>query len=156
MGNNDSFSKIAELAKNPDRARMLNSLRGGRALTATELARVAEITPEIASNHLTLMVATGLLGVMKHCRRCYYRLASPMVVQMVESVMPDAEKWDPARISVGPRDKTMRAGRTYYDHLAGGLGIALTDALVAAGYVEFAEDAGLVTNMGFEVGNLFG
>ena len=42
----------------------------------------------------------------------------------------------------------MRAGRTCYDHLAGELGIALADALVAAGYVEFAEDAGLVTNAG--------
>ena len=145
---NTKFAKLAALAKNSDRARMLSALRAGRALTVTELARVAGITPRITSDHLMLMVATGLIGVMKHRRRSYYRLASPMAVQMVESVMPDEEKWDPARISVGPRDKTMRAGRTCYDHLAGGLGIALADALVAAGYVEFTEDAGLVTNAG--------
>lgn len=62
--------------------------------------------------------------------------------------MLDAEKWDPASISVGPCNKTMRAGRTYYDPLAGELGMALADVLVAAGYVEFAEGAGLVTNAG--------
>ena len=148
MGNNANYTEIVALAKNSDHARMLSALRGGRALTVTELARAAEITPQIASDHLTLMVATRLLGIMKHRRRCYYRLASPIAVQIVESVMPDAEEWDPASISVGPRDKTMRAGRTCYDHLAGELGIALADALVAAGYVEFAEDAGLVTNAG--------
>ena len=72
MIDNTKFAKLAALAKNSDRARMLSALRGGRALTVTELARVAGITPRITSDHLMLMVTTGLLGVMKHRRRSYY------------------------------------------------------------------------------------
>jgi hypothetical protein len=42
----------------------------------------------------------------------------------------------------------MRAGRTCYDHLAGSLGVALADAMVAKGQIELASDAGVVTDSG--------
>jgi hypothetical protein len=42
----------------------------------------------------------------------------------------------------------MRAARTCYGHLAGRLGVAITDALVDNGYLELAPDAGLVTESG--------
>ena len=141
-------AKFTALANDPVCARILNALRGGRALTAPELARATGVTPQIARDHLTRIIETGLLGILKHRRRDYYRLASPKAVQMVESVMPDTEIWDPGRLSIGPRDITLRAGRTCYNHLAGGVGIALADALIAADYVEFAEDSGTVTNAG--------
>jgi hypothetical protein len=51
-------------------------------------------------------------------------------------------------VVVGPRDAALRAGRTCYDHLAGRLGVALADALVAGGYAELAGDAGLLTDAG--------
>jgi hypothetical protein len=40
--------------------------------------------------------------------------------------------------------------RTCYDHLAGRLGVALADALVAGSYIELASDGGLVTDAGIE------
>jgi hypothetical protein len=42
----------------------------------------------------------------------------------------------------------MRLARTCYDHLAGRLGVALADALVARGHVVLGEDAGEVTLSG--------
>lgn len=50
--------------------------------------------------------------------------------------------------ATGPRDSALREARTCYDHLAGRLGVALTDALVARGHVELTHDAGLVTDAG--------
>ena len=90
------------------------------------------------------MAAAGLLGVEKQGRHRYHRLASPAVAQMMESIMQVASALEPRRsISVGPRDAALRAARTCYDHLAGRLGVALADALVAGGYAELANDAGL-------------
>jgi hypothetical protein len=40
------------------------------------------------------------------------------------------------RLTTGPRDAQMRAARTCYDHLAGRLGVAVTDALLARGALE--------------------
>ena len=124
----------------------------GRALTASELAHVAGITPQTASGHLARMAAAGLLGVEKQGRHRYHRLASPAVAQMIESIMQVASDMEPRRsLSVGPRDAALRAARTCYDHLAGRLGVALADALVAGGYAELANDAGLLTDAGIEL-----
>ncbi len=156
MASNARFAEIAALAGEPARAGMLHALMDGRALTASELAHVAGITPQTASGHLARMTAAGLLRVEKQGRHRYHRLASPAVAQMMESIMQVASDAGVdcgrrAPLSVGPRDAALRAARTCYDHLAGRLGVALADALVAGGYAELARDAGLVTDAGMKL-----
>jgi DNA-binding transcriptional ArsR family regulator len=150
MASHAMFAQVASLAGDPARAGMLHALMDGRALTASELARVAGITAQTASGHLARMADVGLLSVEKQGRHRYHRLASPAVAQMIESIMQVASGLQPERpsLSVGPRDVALRAARTCYDHLAGRLGVALADALVAGGYAELANDAGLVTEPG--------
>src|SRR3546814_9916224 len=152
MTSNAMFAEVASLAGDPARAGMLHALMDGRALTASELAHVAGITPQTASGHLARMAAAGLLSIEKQGRHRYHRLASPAVAQMMEGIMQVASGVEPTRRprSVGPRDAALRAARTCYDHLAGRLGVALADALVAGGYAELANDAGLVTDAGIE------
>jgi DNA-binding transcriptional ArsR family regulator len=151
MSSNAKFAQVAALAGDPARASMLHALMDGRALTASELARVAAIAPQTASGHLAQMIAAGLLGVEKQGRHRYHRLASPAVARMMESIMQVAARLEPARrLSVGPRDSALRAARTCYDHLAGQLGVALTDAMIGRGYLELQTDAGLVTEPGLK------
>jgi hypothetical protein len=131
---------------------MLHALMDGRALTASELAYIAGITPQTASAHLARMATAGLLSVEKQGRHRYHRLASLAVAQMMESIMQVASgpgSMRPPRV-VGPKDAKLRMARTCYDHLAGRLGVALADALVGGGHVELAGDGGLVTDIGVE------
>lgn len=150
MSNNARFAEVASLAGDPARAGMLHALMDGRALTATELVRVAHVTPQTASGHLAKMAAAGLVQVTQQGRHRYHRLATPAVAQMIESIMQVAagmERMRPPPVT-GPRDAALRAARTCYDHLAGHLGVALTDALSAGGYLELTHDAGAVTEAG--------
>lgn len=144
------FSEIAALLGDAARAVMLDALMDGRALTASELAGVAGITPQTASGHLARLVDAGLLRVTQQGRHRYHRLASPEVARMVEGIMQVAAASRPAqaKLSVGPRDAALRAARTCYDHLAGGLGVALADALIASGTIELGEDGGALTSAG--------
>lgn len=150
MTSNARLAETAALVGDPARAAMLHTLMDGRALTASELAYAAAITPQTASGHLGRMVTSGLLAVEKQGRHRYHRLASPAVARMLESIMQvAADGPPPARpVRVGPRDAELRAARTCYDHLAGRLGVALADALVRAGHAELADDAGIVTTSG--------
>jgi DNA-binding transcriptional ArsR family regulator len=150
MANHAVFAQVASLVGDPARAGMLHALMDGRALTASELAHVAGITAQTASGHLARMADVGLLSIEKQGRHRYHRLASPAVAQMIESIMQVASGLQPPRpsFSVGPRDIALRTARTCYDHLAGRLGVALADALVAGGYAELSNDAGLVTESG--------
>ena len=144
------IAEIAALAGDPARAAMLNTLMDGRALTATELASVAGITPQTASGHLARLTTAGLLAVEKQGRHRYHRLASQAIAQMIESISQVASTLEPPRrtLSTGPRDLALRAARTCYDHLAGRLGVALADALLEAGHAEIDGDAGEVTDSG--------
>jgi DNA-binding transcriptional ArsR family regulator len=150
MTTNALLAEVAALIGDPGRAGMLHALMDGRALTASELARIASITPQTASGHLNRMTASGLLSVEKQGRHRYHRLATPAVAHMLESMMQVASALQPSRqrFATGPRDAALRTARTCYDHLAGRLGVALADAMVAQGYAEFAGDAGIVTDAG--------
>lgn len=153
MASNAQFAEVAALAGDPARAGMLHALMDGRALTATELAHVAGVTPQTASSHLARMITAGLLAVERQGRHRYHRLATPGVARMMESIMRVAADLEPERrrLTVGPRDAALRAARTCYDHLAGRLGVALADAMVTRGQVELAGDAGVVTDAGMTV-----
>ena len=137
MAATNKLAIVAACAGDPARASMLNALVDGRAFTAGELSLVAGITPQTASGHLARLVDAGLLRVAKQGRHRYHRLASPDVARMVEGIMQVAAASRPAQanLTVGPRDAALRAARTCYDHLAGGLGVALADALVAGGAI---------------------
>jgi DNA-binding transcriptional ArsR family regulator len=147
-----AFAETAALAGDPARANMLMALMDGRALTASELAQAAGVTPQTASGHLGRLVAAGLLAVHRQGRHHYHRLASPAVANMVEGIMQVSIANGAAAgrrpVFTGPRDAAMRAARTCYKHLAGRLGVALADTLAERGHVALTPEGGAVTEAG--------
>jgi len=142
------MAEIAALIGDPGRAHMLAALMDGRALTATELAYVAGVSPQTASGHLAKLTAAQLLGIASQGRYRYYRIATPLVGRMLESLLAVAGS-APARYRPASRaDAALRAARTCYDHLAGRLGVGLADTLTARGHLVLAEEAGEVTAEG--------
>ena len=143
-----SLAEVAALVGNPARANMLQALVDGRALTASELAYAGRVAPQTASDHLAKLTEGRLLALAKQGRHSYYRLASPLVATMLESIMAVAAD-GPARYQ--PRWRggdALRNARTCYDHLAGRLGVAMADALVERDYIALSEDGGVVTPQG--------
>ena len=66
---------------------------------------------------------------------------------MIESISAVAAI-APPRLRPIRIDDTMRKARMCYDHIAGGLGVTLADALREHHHIEFADDGGLVTPAG--------
>ena len=147
-GTQPAIAEVAALVGNPARANILIALMDGRALTASELAYAAGVSPQTASEHLARLTAAKLLLLTKQGRHCYFRLGSPKIARMIESIMVVAAD-GPQRYR--PRwngDDELRTARTCYDHIAGRLGVALTDALTRDGHVVLGEDGGMVTPAG--------
>jgi DNA-binding transcriptional ArsR family regulator len=146
-----NIAQVAALVGDPARANMLAALMDGRALTAGELAFLARVSAPTASAHLGKLLDGKLLSVVSQGRHRYYRLASPLIARMLESIDLVAQLEAPPRYRpTGPRDAAMRLARLCYDHLAGTLGVALADALVARGHVVLGDDGGEVTAGGAE------
>jgi len=134
----NALSEIAALMGDPARASMLSLLMDGRAHTASDLAHNAGITAQTASGHLARMVEADLLAARAQGRNRFYRLASPEVAHAIESLMALAgTRGTPAsKAAAWRRDPDLRFCRTCYDHLAGQVGIAVTDSLTQRGHLE--------------------
>jgi len=128
----------------------------GRAMTAGELAQAAGVSAPTASGHLARLTQGGLLSAASQGRHRYFRLASPQVARMLEGIMVVAAPPPAARRATPLIPPALRDARTCYDHLAGRLGVALADALVARGAVVLTEEAGEVTDSGRALLQAFG
>ena len=132
------FGSMAALIGDPVRARILWTLFGGRAYTATELAVSVDTSPQNLSMHLAKLIKADLLAVEVQGRHRYYSFSRPEVAYAVESLAgllprkPGAASTEASE----KEDPPIRVCRTCYDHLAGRVGVAVTDSLVGKGLMK--------------------
>src|SRR5258707_4657987 len=142
------IAEIAALVGEPARATMLSALLDGRALTASELAFAARITPQTASSHLAKLTEAGLLSPIKDGRNRYFRLASPKVVEMLDGIVAVALENRPRYRPLSGQAQELSAARICYDHLAGRLSVDLTDFLTTHEYIVVSDEAAEITPTG--------
>ena len=148
MSNGPPIALIASLIGDPARANMLLALMGGKALTASELANEAGVTPQTASGHLARLLDGGLLSFVQQGRHRYFRLASPEIADLLESLMGIAVRCVRPKARTGPRDQALRRARVCYDHLAGEEGVNLTDRLLSSGSLAVRDGSLVLTGAG--------
>jgi DNA-binding transcriptional ArsR family regulator len=139
---------IAALIADAARSSMLWALSDGRALTAGELARIAGVTPATASEHLAKLMAGGLVTGERHGRHRYYRLIAPEVVAAMEALAVAARPAPARSAGEAYSGKLLRFARTCYDHLAGFVGVAITEALLERDALRLDGRAYVVTARG--------
>lgn len=127
---------IAKLFSDSSRASMLSALMSNHALTAGELARAAQISPQTASAHLQQLLAGGLLRVVSSGRHRYYKLAGADVANALEALSTLAPPAAPRNFREGKEAVNLRFARTCYDHLAGRLGVLVAQQLVEMDVVQ--------------------
>jgi DNA-binding transcriptional ArsR family regulator len=146
-GDAPDVAALAGLLADGTRASFCLALLDGRAWTASELARHAGVAASTASEHLTLLVGGGLLAEERQGRHRYVRLADPGVAELIESLASRAPRSTGAArtLSAANRRVALARARTCYDHLAGELGVAITDAMTYRGLLDWSEGIALTT-----------
>jgi DNA-binding transcriptional ArsR family regulator len=150
------IAEVAALVGDPARATMLSALLDGRALTASELAVAARITPQTASTHLAKLTQASVLSAVRSGRHRYFRLASPAVADMIDGIVAVALAKRPRYRPLSPEARALGAARICYGHLAGRLGVDLTDALVARDYLVLGDEVAEITRAGARFLTRFG
>lgn len=141
---------IAALIGERARADILTALMAGQALTATELAEVANVTKQTISSHLSKLAEAKLVAVQSQGRHRYFRLADRDVAQLLESLMGVAYRAGAVRLRSSPREPALRKARVCYDHLAGDLGVLLFDSLEKRRLLRRLDDRVELTKKGLE------
>lgn len=127
------IAPVAALFADPTRARIVTALVDGRALPASVIAQESGVSASTASGHLGRLVDGGVLRVEQSGRHRYYQLAGPEIAAVIEALSLVAPQPPVMSLRESTRAAAMRRARTCYDHLAGRLGVAVLDALVANG-----------------------
>ncbi|NRD79142.1 helix-turn-helix transcriptional regulator [Bacillus sp. BRMEA1] len=148
MGINPNVAEIASLLGETSRATMLTILMDGRFHTASELAYMAAITPQTASFHLSKLAEGNLIKVEKYGRHRYYQLANREVAHILESFLTISPPPEIRSLKQSSQLKLLRDARTCYDHLAGRLGVDLTESMLNLGYLDKKEKEFVVTPKG--------
>lgn len=148
MDGDVNIAAVATLLAEPARASILVALVDGRAFTAGELARQAKVAPSTASEHLARLVDSGLIVVEKQGRNRFYRLGDPMIVEIIESMSILAPRMKVRSLGDSERAKAVRKARVCYKHLAGSLGVALSETLVAHQFLSEAEAGYILEKQG--------
>ena len=123
------IASIAELIGEPARAQILVALLDGSALPAGELARIAGVSAQSASAHLSQLVNGGLLKVESEGRHRYYRIAGREVAHAVEALGAISTVQRPCGLLHDREKDTLCLARSCYDHLAGRIAVEMAEAL---------------------------
>jgi DNA-binding transcriptional ArsR family regulator len=156
MPGDADIAAIAALLADPTRATMLFALSDGRAVTASELAKSAGVAPSTASEHLGRLVEASLLAVVKQGRHRFYYLADPTIVEIMEGLARLAPQVKIRTLSASEHAKALHRARMYYHHLAGTLGVLLTEALVERHILHVADAGHVVEDEGIAWLHAFG
>jgi DNA-binding transcriptional ArsR family regulator len=121
------FKEIASLIGDPTRATILWVLLDGKAFTATELAIAADTSPQNISMHLSKLVQAELLSVESQGRHKYYKFSNKDIAYAIEAL---ANLVPVAKATKAVKESPVTHCRTCYDHLAGKVGVLITDSLL--------------------------
>jgi DNA-binding transcriptional ArsR family regulator len=136
MDGDVDISVVGAALADRSRCSVLAALGDGRALPASVLAAEAGVAPSTASEHLARLVDAGLLSVEPHGRHRYFRISGPEVADLLEAMARMAPTLPVRSLREGTRAEALRFARTCYDHLAGRVGVAVMDSLLARGRLD--------------------
>ncbi|MFE2287146.1 ArsR/SmtB family transcription factor [Streptomyces sp. NPDC059443] len=125
------LAALAAALADETRAAICMTLLEGRAWTAGELARITSVAPSTVSGHLARLLDAGICVTERQGRHSYVRIADAATARLVDELachaIPGRDAAHAAPVVSAP-DPLARA-RTCYDHFAGRLGMAVTDAM---------------------------
>jgi DNA-binding transcriptional ArsR family regulator len=140
-----NVAQIGALIGDPVRAAILGVLMDGTTRPAGELAALCGASPQAASAHLARLLDGGLLAVSKQGRHRYYHLRDADVAYAIETLSVAADFAPRRKRRIDP---VLQRARRCYDHIAGALGVAICDALVARGEIVAGGDGYAISRCG--------
>jgi DNA-binding transcriptional ArsR family regulator len=150
------LASVASLIADRHRAQMLLTLLGGRPQSGSALAEAVGISRSLASAHLKKLVAGGLVRAQPSGRQQLYSIASDPVAEALEILILLAPPTRVRSLTGASRAKSLRWARMCYDHLAGAVGVSVTEALMAHGLIQERDGGYLLGPCGAEGFGRFG
>ena len=139
-----TLAAFGALLGDPARAAIVLHLSDGSRRPAGELAMLAGQSPQAMTRHLARLVDGGLLAMERQGRRRVFGIASGEAAETIEALA----NWIDEPRRECRHDPAIRDARLCYDHLAGRLGVALFEGLVARGLLVLSPEGPRLSESG--------
>lgn len=136
----DRLAAVGRALGDPSRAAILTALASGRPRSAGELAAVAGLARSTTSRHLAVLVDAGMIEVDPSGRHRFFRLKSPEIAELLNLI--DVMHLPEPSTTRRRRSSTLVEARTCYDHLAGSLGVAIYEWMLATQKIDPPDEHG--------------
>jgi DNA-binding transcriptional ArsR family regulator len=144
MTGDADIAAVASLIAGGRRAQLLLTLLGGTPQSGSALAEAAGISRSLASAHLKKLVAGRLVRAQQSGRQQLYSIASEPVADALEILILLAPPSRMNSLRQASSVKNLRWARMCYDHLAGAVGVAVTEALLTRDLIREQDGAYLL------------
>ena len=144
----ENFADNILLIGHKTRLTMLIELSSGISLPAGELAKLANVTPQTASEHLSKLVKANLISVNKKGRHCYYKIDNSEIVDAINALSIISPPMSSKSLKETTKKEKLSYMRTCYGHIAGKIGVKFTEALLENDYLRESKDCYKLTQKG--------
>jgi DNA-binding transcriptional ArsR family regulator len=145
------LAALGRLLGDPNRAQILRILIGGTPQSGSALAAATGISRSLASAHLKKLTAGGLVRAERSGRQQLYSIAAQQVAEALEALLLLAPAIPVQSLREASRRRSLRWARMCYDHLAGVVGVAVTEALAGQDAIVERDGAWVVGPRGARV-----
>ncbi|MCJ1657172.1 metalloregulator ArsR/SmtB family transcription factor [Staphylococcus sp. NRL 16/872] len=144
----EDFADNILLIGHKTRLTMLIELSSGRSLPAGDLAKLANVKPQTASEHLSKLVKANLISVTTCGRHRYYKIDDEKVVDAINALSVISPPMSNKSLKETTKKEKLSYMRTCYGHIAGKMGVRFTEALLENNYLKENEDFYKLTHTG--------
>lgn len=145
---NPNIAEVAKVLSIDSVASILIAMLDSRFHTVTELAEAGNIKRNTASYHIKNLSELKWIEEEQHGKHHYYRLCSADVAAIIEQLMRPAVVKNVKSFNEDIEQKILFNGRTCYDHLAGKVGVELTNWFIQKKYIIAIQKEVQVTALG--------
>lgn len=129
--NSPDVTIILRLLTDKSRVTILDILMDGRAYTVNEIASFTKLKQHTVSYHLKRLTEANLITVTQYGRFRYYSISDTLTPELFE-ILSNYSPLEPTKsYNQHFAKKELKQARTCYDHIAGELGVKITDFLIA-------------------------
>ena len=144
----ENFADNILLIGHKTRLTMLIELSSGISLSAGELAKLAGIKPQTASEHLLKLVEANLISVNTQGRHRYYKIDNDKVVDAIQALSVISPPMSSKSLKETTKKEKLSYMRTCYGHIAGKIGVKFTESLIENNYIKEEENFYKLTQEG--------
>lgn len=144
----ENFSDNILLIGHKTRLTMLIELSSGISLPAGELAKLAGVKPQTASEHLSKLVEANLISVTTWGRYRYYKIDNDKVIDAIQALSVISPPMSSKSLKETTKKEKLSYMRTCYGHIAGKIGVKFTESLIENNYIKEEENFYKLTQEG--------